>query len=123
MVCDNCGGDSELKIEEGENSIECAIEVPSLESNPYCCEQVQIPTIFVQNPQSEFLTLTDESQVDFIGFSKYLEAIEDNFEVFELESTKYYIESCFLYECPFLLKPCLLKRNEDKVILVFYTYE
>ena len=72
MVCDNCGGDSELKIEEGENNIDCAIEVPSLEPNPYCCEQVEIPTIFVQNPPSEFLTLTDESPMDFIGFSKYL---------------------------------------------------
>ena len=61
--------------------------------------------------------------MDFIGFSKYLGASDDNFETFELEPTKYYIESCFLYECPFLLKPCLLKRNENKVVLVFDTYD
>ena len=94
-----------------------------MEPNPYCCEQVEIPTIVVQNSQSNFLTLTDESPMDFIGFSKYLGASDGNFEVFELEHTKYYIKSCFLYECPFLLKPCLLKRNEDKVILVFDTYD
>ena len=47
MICDNCGGDSELKIEEGENNVECSIEVPSLEPNPYCCEQVEIPTSHV----------------------------------------------------------------------------
>ena len=122
-VCDNCEGDSELESEEGENNIECSIEVLSLESNPYCCEQLEIPTIDVQNPPSEFLTLTDESPMDFIGFSKYLGAIEDNFEVFELEPTKYYIESCFLCESSLLLKPCLLKRNEDKVVLVFDTYD
>ena len=122
-VCDNCEGDSELESEEGENNVECSIEVSSLEPNSCCCEQVEIPTIVVQNSPSEFLTLTDESSMDFIGFSKYLEAIEDNFEVFELEPIKYYIESCFLYECSFLLKPCLLKRNEDKVILVFDTYD
>ena len=58
-----------------------------------------------------------------LGFQNIWGAIEDNCETFELEPTKYYIESCFLYECPFLLKPCLLKRNEDKVILVFDTYD
>ena len=87
------------------------------------CEQVEIPSSHVQNPPGDFLTLTDESPMDFIGFSKYLGASDDNFEVFELEPTKYYIESCLLYECPFLLKPCLLKRNEDKVVLVFDTYD
>ena len=39
MVCDNCEGEIELKIEEEENNIERAIdEVTSLEPNPYCCE-------------------------------------------------------------------------------------
>ena len=127
-------GDCELKVEKGENNVECLIEVPSLEFNPYCCEQVEIPTIIVQNPQSDFLTLTDESQVDFIGFSKYLGASDDNFETIELESTMCHIETCFLKslliegscivnEFPLPLKTCLLKRNEDKVILVFDTYD
>ena len=134
MVCDNCGGDSELKIEKGENSIECAIEVPSLEPNSCYCEQVEIPTIFVQNPQSDFMTLTDESQVDFIGFSKYLGSSVENFETIELEPTMCHIVTCFLKslliegscivnEFSLPLKTCLLKRNEDKVILVFDTYD
>ena len=123
MVCDNCEGDSELESEEGENNVECSIEVSSLEPNSCCCEQVEIPTIVVQNPPSDFLALTYASPMDFIGYSKYLGAGDGNFEVFKLEPTKYYNESCFLYECPFLLKPYLLKRNEDKVILVFDTYD
>ena len=62
--------------------------------------------------------------MDFIGFSKYLGANDANFETLELNPTKYYIESYFLlYECPLSLKPCLFRRNEDKVILVFYTYD
>ena len=82
------------------------------------------------------MTLTDESQVDFIGFSKYLGASDDNFETIELEPTMCHIETCFLkslliersckssvIEFPLSLKPCLLTRNEDKVILVFDTYD
>ena len=84
MVCDAFVGDCELKVEEGENNVECLIKVPILESNPCFCEQVEIPTSHIQNPPRDFLTLTNESLIDFIGISKYLGAIEDNFEVFEL---------------------------------------
>ena len=105
-----------------------------MEPNPYCCEQVEIPTIVVQNSQSNFLTLTDESPMDFIGFSKYLGASDHNFETIELEPTMCHIVSCFLKslliegscivnEFSLSLKPCLLRRNEDKVILVFDTYD
>ena len=80
------------------------------------------------------MTLTDESPMDFIGFSKYFGAIEDNLETIELEPTMCHIETCFLKslliegtcimnEFPLSLKTCLLKRNEDKVILVFDTYD
>ena len=135
-VCDNCEGDSELESEEGENNVECTIEVSSLEPNPYCCEQVEIPTIDVQNPPNEFLTLTNESSMDFIGFSKYLGASNYNCEAIELEPTMCHIETCFLKsllmersckscmnEFPVSLEPCLSRRNEDKVILVFDTYD
>ena len=134
MVYDAFVGDCELKLDEGEINVECPIKVPSLEPNPYCCEQVEIPTIFVQNPPSEFLTLTDESPMDFIGFSKYLGASDDNFETIELEPTMCHIVTCFskslliegsciVNEIPLSLKTCLMKRNEDKVILVFDTYD
>ena len=74
--------------------------------------------------------------MDFMGFSKYFRAIEDNCEAIELEPTNSYIETCFLkslliersckscvIEFPLSLNPCLLRRNEDKVILVFDTYD
>ena len=82
------------------------------------------------------MTLTDKSPMDFIGFSKYLGASDDNFETIELEPTMCHTETCFLKsllierscnscmsEFPMALKPCHLKRNEDKVILVFDTYD
>ena len=80
------------------------------------------------------MTLTDESQVDFIGFSKYLGASDDNFETIELEPTMCHIVTCFLKslliegscivnEFTLSLQSCLCKRNEDKVVLVFDTYD
>ena len=80
MICDTFVGDCELKVEQVENNIECAIEVSTSELNSYCYEQVEILTINVQNSPTDLLTLTNESQVDFIGFSKYFVAIEDNLE-------------------------------------------
>ena len=134
IVCDAFVGDCELKVEGGENNVECLIEVSSLKPNSCYCEQEKIPTIFVQNPQSDFMTLTDKSQVDFIGVSKYFWANVENFETIELEPTMCHIVTCFLKsllierscivnEFPLPLKTCLLKRNEDKVILVFDTYD
>ena len=136
---DTVWGDFEVELEEGENNSECPIEISSLESNPCLSEQetiVEIPAIYVQNLPCDVLTLTDESQMDFIGCSKYFGAIEDNFETTELKPTMCHIESCVLKslsiegscnscmnECPFLLKPCLLKRNEDKVVMIFDTYD
>ena len=57
-----------------------------------------------------------------------------NFETIELEPTMCHIEtrflkslliegSCIVNEFSLSLKTCLLKRNEDKVILVFDTYD
>ena len=118
------------------NNVECLIEVSSLEPNSCYCEQEKIPTIFVQNPQSDFMTLTYECQVDFIGFSKYLGASAKNFETIESEPNMCHIVTCFLKslliekscksfvnEFPLSLKPRLLRRNEDKVVLIFDTYD
>ena len=54
MVCDAFVGDCELKVDEGEDNVECLIEVSSLQLNAYCCEQVEILTSHVQNPPGDF---------------------------------------------------------------------
>ena len=139
IAYDSFGDDCELEMHDGESNIECLVEIPILEPNACCLGQKnieEIPIIYDLDPPSDILTLTDESQVDFIGFSKYFGAIEDNCEEIELEPTMCYIETCFskslliersckscVNEFPLSLEPCLLRRNKDKVILVFDTYD
>ena len=81
------------------------------------------------------MTLTDESQVDFMGFSKYLGGMDSYCDIIKLEPSIVLINLCIpkplvidvvhtcLNEHSCLLQSFCNKRNEDKLILIFDTYD
>ena len=90
---------------------------------------MDVPSVVVHDSPIEVLTLTDESQVDFVGCSIFLKVHND---VLNLNSVNSYTLKLFtieevqvikLNDHLLYLKPCCLKRNEDKVIMVFNTFD
>ena len=135
IAWDSFGGDCELELHDGESNIECLVEIPILEPNACCLEQEnieEIPIIYDLDPPGDILTFTDESQVDFMGFSNYLGALANNCEKVKLEPLISLSKLCIVlieevHMSCFHELSCLnyfcLKRNEDKIIMIFDTYD
>ena len=136
MTCDDFGGDGELEIIDGENNIEPLGGVSTLE--PIACLEQENGEVFRStynlDPSRDVLTLTDESQVDFMGFSKYLGGMDSYCEIIKSESPIVLINLCIskplvidevhtcLNEHSCLLQSFCNKRNEDKIIVIFDTF-
>ena len=137
MTCDDFGGDGELEIIDGENKIEPLGGVSTLE--PIACLEQEngegFSSTYNIDPPRDVLPLTDECQVDFIGFSKYLGGMDSYCDIIKLEPSIVLINLCIskplvidvvhtcLNEHSCLLQSFCNKRNEDKLIVIFDTYD
>ena len=118
--CKSLVGNCEFGVEEGENEEELG-------------DEIEIPTLSIQTPHISCEAPTYGSSVDFIGFSRYFRAPEVNlganalkgqFLRTSLKSSWNEIPSkSSRKRGPRPLAPCQIKRNEDKVVYVFDTYD
>ena len=128
---------NELGTNDGKRNIESLVDVLISEPNA-CFEQEngeEFTSTYDFDLPRDVLTLTDESQVDFMGFSKYLGGMDSYCEIIKLKSPIVLINLCIakplvidevhtcLHELSCLLKSYCNKRNEDKIIVVFDTYD
>jgi len=124
--------DSKIKITLGENNV-CSLE-GGLVVEPNSCHfdveiDLDVPRVVVHDSPIEVLTLTDESQVDFVGCFIFLKVHNDvinlnlvnscTLKLFTIEE----VQVIKLNDHLLCLKPCCLKRNEKKVIMVFDTFD